>query len=314
MYRRELPPERLASFARSVEGAGLDELWVVEDCFWSGGMTAATAALAATESLTVGLGIAPAVVRNAAIAAMEIAGIARMFRGRFIAGFGHGVGDWMHQIGAFPSSQLAALDETMTVVRRLLRGERLTFHGSHVDLDDVELVFPPDDVPMVLSGVTGPRSLAVTARAADGVLLPEGSSAAYVRAANAALGDETLACVVYVLFALSDDRAEAAAAVSDAIDHFAAGSRDERLAKLGIVDDVDPADRADRYAVVGDAARCAEAVAELHDAGADSVVLVPCLGTSFEAQLAQVERAGRELKPLLGQTSPPNSGRRSSAP
>ena len=300
MYRRELPPESLASFARTVEAAGLDELWVVEDCFWSGGMTAATAALAATQSLAIGFGIAPAVVRNAAIAAMEIAGIARMFPGRFIAGFGHGVGDWMRQVGAFPSSQLAALDETMTVVRRLLCGERLTFHGSHVDLDDVELVFPPDEVPMVLSGVTGPRSLAVTARAADGVLLPEGSSASYVRAAKAALGDETLTCVVYALFALSDDRAEAVAAVTGAIDHFAAGSRDERLAKLGIVEDVDPATRADRYAIVGDAARCAAAVAELHDAGADAVVLVPCLGTSYDAQLAQVERAGRELKPLFG--------------
>jgi len=300
MYRRELPPERLASFARAVEGAGLDELWIVEDCFWAGGMTAATAALAATESLTVGFGIAPAVVRNAALAAMEVAGIARMFPGRFIAGFGHGVGDWMRQIGALPASQLAALDETMTVVRRLLRGERVTFHGAHVNLDDVELVFAPDHVPLVLSGVTGPRSLKVTARAADGVLLPEGSSVAYVRAAKAALGDENAACIVYVLFALSDDRAQATAAVTSAIDHFASGQRDERLAKLGIVEDVDPADRVDRYAVAGDAARCAAAVAELHDAGAGSVVLVPCLGGSYEAQLAQVERAGRELKPLLG--------------
>ena len=58
MFDRGRPPEELEPFARDVEATGLDELWVVEDCFWTGGLTSAATALASTTSLTVGLGIA----------------------------------------------------------------------------------------------------------------------------------------------------------------------------------------------------------------------------------------------------------------
>jgi hypothetical protein len=41
--RPEVPPERLLDVARAAADAGLDELWLWEDCFW-GGAAAATAA------------------------------------------------------------------------------------------------------------------------------------------------------------------------------------------------------------------------------------------------------------------------------
>jgi alkanesulfonate monooxygenase SsuD/methylene tetrahydromethanopterin reductase-like flavin-dependent oxidoreductase (luciferase family) len=119
-------PTNWSAFARASEAIGLDEIWIVEDCFWAGGLTAVAASLAVTEHLHVGMGIAPAVARNAAITAMEMSGLSRMFPGRFVAGFGHGVASWMRQIGALPPSQLAALDETVDVVRRLLDGEHVS--------------------------------------------------------------------------------------------------------------------------------------------------------------------------------------------
>ena len=106
MFRREHRPEALPDFARRVEEVGFDELWVVEDCFYGSGIASAATALACTHSITVGLGIMPAVVRNPVFAAMEIATLARLYPGRFLPGLGHGVAEWMHQIGAFPKSQL----------------------------------------------------------------------------------------------------------------------------------------------------------------------------------------------------------------
>ena len=41
----------------------------------------------------------PAVVRNAAVAAMELAAVAWYFPGPLLPGFGHGVPAWMRQIG-----------------------------------------------------------------------------------------------------------------------------------------------------------------------------------------------------------------------
>ena len=56
-------------------------------------------ALAVTERLAVGIGILPAVARNPAITAMELATLAGLAPGRVVAGIGHGVQEWMAQVG-----------------------------------------------------------------------------------------------------------------------------------------------------------------------------------------------------------------------
>ncbi|MCB0998974.1 MAG: LLM class flavin-dependent oxidoreductase [Acidimicrobiales bacterium] len=298
MFRRERPPEQLTGFAREAEALGLDEIWIVEDCFWAGGLTAVSAALGATERVHVGMGIVPAVARNAAITAMELSGIARMFPGRFVAGFGHGVAAWMRQIGALPTSQLAALEETIDAVRRLLDGESITVSGRHVALDDVRLVFPPAQRPPIVVGVTGPKGIDLAGRVAEGLLLPEGSSAPYVGAALARFG-RPAACVVYVLFAIDDDPEVARSMVASSVEEFAPGDRDERLAKLGIDEAVVAGERVDRYAVAGTPADCARAVDALVASGATSVVVVP-RADDPSAQDAQIARFVREVVPLVG--------------
>lgn len=176
MFPCRIPADRLVRLSREAELSGLDELWVVEDCFYTGGIANAATALAATEAITVGIGVLPTVARNAAIAAMELATLATLHPGRLIAGFGHGVPDWMRQIGEYPPSPLAALRETLSAVRRLLAGERITVDGKHVRLDDVGLEFPPAVVPPVLAGVRGPKSLAISGAEADGTILAEPAS------------------------------------------------------------------------------------------------------------------------------------------
>lgn len=46
VFRPQLPPERLRAVARAADDAGLEELWLWEDCFLEGGISAAAAALA----------------------------------------------------------------------------------------------------------------------------------------------------------------------------------------------------------------------------------------------------------------------------
>ena len=98
-FPRELPAGLITTFAERLEAGGVDELWVIEDCFYTAGISLAATALARTERLTVGIGILPAVARTAAITAMEIATLAELAPGRVIAGIGHGVQDWMGQMG-----------------------------------------------------------------------------------------------------------------------------------------------------------------------------------------------------------------------
>jgi alkanesulfonate monooxygenase SsuD/methylene tetrahydromethanopterin reductase-like flavin-dependent oxidoreductase (luciferase family) len=119
------PPENLRDIARAADDAGLEQLWLWEDCFLNSGIAAASAALASTSRLKVGIGIMPVPFRNTALTAMEVATLHRMFGDRPIVGFGHGVQDWMAQVGVKAASPMTLMREHLTALRALLRGEAL---------------------------------------------------------------------------------------------------------------------------------------------------------------------------------------------
>lgn len=315
MFRCSNPPELLPEFARRAERLGYDELWVVEDCFYPAALATATAALAATSRITVGIGVLPAVLRNAAVAAMELSGLARLFPGRVLAGFGHGVADWMRQVGAFPESQLAALGETVTAVRALLAGDAVTTSGRHVRLSDVRLEFPPADPPPIFTGVRGPKSLRLSGELADGTILAELTGPATVswarthidagRRAASREGDHRL--TVYTMLETTDERrATRALAARSLLSGGPAAGIDadlaERLRGLATADPERLAERlpdayVDQLCVSGPAENCAAGIAALHAAGTDAVVLVPA--TDPELADEQLGRVAGEVLPLL---------------
>src|SRR6516225_9850709 len=137
------PPERLGAVAAAAESAGLEQLWVWEDCFAESGIATAAAILAATSRLTVGIGLLPVPLRNVALTAMELATVSRLFPGRVMPGIGHGVLSWMGQVGARAESPLALLREYAGALSVLLHGETVTVHGRYVNLDEVTLDWPP---------------------------------------------------------------------------------------------------------------------------------------------------------------------------
>ena len=183
LFRPQLPPERLREFVTSAEAAGLDDLWMWEDCFMEGGLTTATAALAWSSSLRIGLGLMPVPLRNPALAAMELATLARLFPGRFVPAVGHGVLPWMEQVGARAPSPMTLLREWVTATRSLLSGDAVTVSGQYVRLTDVALDWPPAAVPPLLVGARGPKTLALAGELADGLVLDAGISPPGVRQA-----------------------------------------------------------------------------------------------------------------------------------
>ncbi|WEH13377.1 LLM class flavin-dependent oxidoreductase [Streptomyces sp. VNUA24] len=261
MHDRDWAPEGLPEFARRAEALGVDDLWVVEDLGWNGGVSAAAVALGATQRLRVGIGIAPAPLRSPALLAMELATLARVFPGRLVAGIGHGVREWMAQVGVAPRSPLALLEETITSVRALLRGERVDLEGREVRLDGVKLVHPPAEVPPVVAGVVRARSLELSGRVADGTLIAEGHGPrdlARIRelTAKGAAGDHTL--TVFAFACAGDD--------PDAVARTLHPHTEGHGAWLGRPQD-------EVFTVSGDAAGAAAGIRALAEAGADTVVL-----------------------------------------
>lgn len=267
MFDRDRAPEELAGFAAGLEEAGADDLWVVEDLGWGGSVGAAGIALAATERLRIGIGIAPAPLRNPALLAMEWATLARVYPGRLVGGLGHGVPEWMRKVGAEPVGKLAMLEETISVVRDLLSGQTVAMHGRAVTADGVSLVHPPAQVPPIVTGVVRPKSLELSGRVADGTILAEGAGPAQVLNALSHIDRGRKAgsrpaheLIVFAFLHVEEDAERAAAATRETVATQAEW--------LGL-----PA--AELFTLIGPAAQIPERIAALHEAGADTVILRP---------------------------------------
>jgi alkanesulfonate monooxygenase SsuD/methylene tetrahydromethanopterin reductase-like flavin-dependent oxidoreductase (luciferase family) len=236
------PPERTGAVAAAADAAGLAQLWVWEDCFKESGIATATAMLAATSRLEVAIGLLPVPLRNVALTAMEIATVARLFPGRLTAGVGHGVQDWMSQVGAKAASPMTLLREYTAALYALLHGEAVTVHGRYVHLDGVALDWPPEVVPPLLVGGIRPRTVSLAGELGDGVIIPGEVSPAEVRAAvghfregrasrqAAGSGD----VVVFVAVPAASPAADVAALVND---YAAAGAT--HVAVNAVEDDAD---------------------------------------------------------------------------
>ncbi|GLY65614.1 oxidoreductase [Amycolatopsis taiwanensis] len=283
VFRPQSPPEQLRDVAVAADESGLEQLWLWEDCFFESGIASAAAVLAWTRRLRVGIGVLPVPLRNVALTAMETATLDRMFPGRFMLGLGHGVQDWMGQVGARAGSPLTLLREQFTAIRALLRGERVTTDGRYVKLDDVALGWPPSTAPAVFAAAGGPRTLRLVGEVADGTILDERNSPDTVRRAVELI--------------------DAGRAAAGRTDHH------EVVSYLNAATGPDGPDRLraelesrgqapnSEVGVAGDAEAVAKAVLRLVNAGAGTVVLVP---TADEPDPAGFVRfVAEKVRPLV---------------
>lgn len=256
------PPEALRDAAQAAEDAGVPELWLWEDCFRESAFAAASAALAWTTTLAVGIGVAPMPLRNVALTAMEIATLERLFPGRLIPGVGHGVLSWMAQVGARVASPLTLMREYVPALRSLLAGEEVTAAGRYVTLDHVRLDWPPVHAPAVVVAGEGPKTVRLTGEVGDGTVLPGGSTPDRVA--------RTLAIA-------QQGRADAARDGAHELIVFVSAAFGGDAARTQLAEDLvrwtgeaDPA-----LMVAGDPAGVAEAIEPFFAAGATSVILQP---------------------------------------
>lgn len=268
IIRPSTPPSRIIALARAVEAAGIEEIWLWEDCFQTGGISAASAILSATDRVRVGIGVMPTPLRNVALTAMEVATVDGMFPGRLIPGIGHGVQSWMAQVGVKATSPLTLMREYATALRALLAGERVTTSGRYVSLDDVALDWPPARPVGVPVAATGPKSLRLAGQVGDGVVLE---------------GSVGLTGLPAALERVEEGRAAAGRDSSDpfpVIQNVSAGTGPDAVARLRAeltawgTDVPDDATLA-TYALWGSPQAIADGVRRFGEAGAHTVALQP---------------------------------------
>jgi len=283
-----MPPEQLRPVAQAAEAAGLDELWVWEDCFKQSGIASAAAALAWTDRIRVGVGLLPVPLRNVALTAMEIATLDRMFPGRFVAGVGHGVQSWIGQVGVRAQSPMTLLREYTEALRRLLDGERVSVSGRYVQLDDVALDWAPLTPPPLMLGGAGPKSLLLAGELGNGTLLTGSLTDDEVRAA----------CALATSAVPATGGAPAHEILVQQVAATGTGAQ-QRVDAEAVRWDKEPGRG---IGVGGDAAAIAESVLRLASFGATAVAIQP---TQDEPDLEGfIAFLGREVRPLLSAAGP----------
>src|ERR1700742_3071515 len=94
-------------------------------------------------------------LRHPVLVARQLADLARMAPGRLVFGVGIGGEDRDEDAGCGggPATRGLRMDECLAVVRELLTGKPVTYHGRFFDLDDAVIApAPADPVPVIIGG------------------------------------------------------------------------------------------------------------------------------------------------------------------
>ena len=212
---------------------GFDEVSLPESRLFNSVMSVAAAALAATERVTVRIGVANPVFRHPVLLALEAATLADMAPGR--VRFGLGAAEWtLRRFGMDPSGwrPLTNTVEAVRAVRRLCAGTALDFEPTTFDVaPGLRLDRPPAVPPPVDVGAVSRRMMEMSGTHADGVQLGAITSVGYVRwarerlsagAERAGRSVDDLLLSANVLTSVGPDRAAARDAVKEVLAYYLA--------------------------------------------------------------------------------------------
>jgi alkanesulfonate monooxygenase SsuD/methylene tetrahydromethanopterin reductase-like flavin-dependent oxidoreductase (luciferase family) len=172
-----LPYAELRSDVRFVESLGFDAAWLADQAVpdrlsileaW----TALGGLAADTSRIRIGTLITNAAIRNAMLLARQALTVDQISGGRVEVGVGAGYYEadhrWLGIDYLDAKGRVQRLTEVVEVLDRALRGERVTYAGEHVKLDDAPSLKPVQvPRPPILVAVHGPRSLQLASRLAD---------------------------------------------------------------------------------------------------------------------------------------------------
>lgn len=162
-------------YVRYAEKRGFEAVWQAESRLVRDAIVPMAAYAAVTEKIKVGSGVINNWTRNIGLLAATYLTLDDLAPDRIICGIGAWWDPLAKNVGIERKKPLLAMKETVTVMRRLLNMEKVTFHGEFVHVDGIELDVvhgrrEPRNVPIMI-GATGDQMMEMTGEIADGVVL-----------------------------------------------------------------------------------------------------------------------------------------------
>ncbi len=166
--------------ARLADECGMESLWMSDHLCFRDSLTASMALLASTIKIKVAPAPMSPYSRQPIISAMSLATMDEYAPGRVIASPGTGNAAALKEAGIESPRPLKTMREYVTILRNLLKGETVTFHGEVFQINGAKMgFFPSAPIPMYITAVRS-RMLQLGGEIGDGVLLSGGCSPGYI--------------------------------------------------------------------------------------------------------------------------------------
>jgi 5,10-methylenetetrahydromethanopterin reductase len=317
------PTAEAVRLAVLAEKNGLECVWYCQDLFQRDVWVFLTAAAAHTKEIGLGTGIVTPYTVNPAELAMHAATLDEYSGGRVRLGVSVGAVEFLRWVGIEAKRPLSAMRESIELIRRLLKGERVEHEGRAFRgwTRDAYMRFEPlrDRIPVYL-GAQSRRMLELTGEIADGGL-PLLFPPEYIEdvlghisrgAARAGRRIEDLDVVGCIWFSVSDDPEAAMDALRGLVSFYGPHLAPEMIGKVGLrPEDFDPIREAlsaqdyeraralvteemARIAIHGTPEDCVERIDRLIDRGLTHVRFGPPLGPNPEETIRLI---GEEIIP-----------------
>lgn len=162
-------------YVQYAEKKGFEAVWQAESRLVRDAIVPMAAYAAVTEKIKVGSGVINNWTRNIGLLASTFLTLDDLAPNRIICGIGAWWDPLAKNVGITRSKPLLAMKETVTVLKRLLAMERVTFHGEFIHVDGIELDVvhgrrEPRNV-QVFIGATGDMMMEMAGEIADGVVM-----------------------------------------------------------------------------------------------------------------------------------------------
>jgi 5,10-methylenetetrahydromethanopterin reductase len=163
-------PGEFCGMVEEIESLGLRHLWLTDSSLHARNCYSYLT-LAATRSsrLLLGTAVTNPATRHPAITAAAAATVDEVSGGRMILGIG--AGDRPLLALGFQPSPLATLEAAISGIRRLWQGEEVDLQSPGFTMSGAHLRFPARAGIPVFVSASGPRTLELAGRVADGVIL-----------------------------------------------------------------------------------------------------------------------------------------------
>jgi 5,10-methylenetetrahydromethanopterin reductase len=162
-------------YVKYAERKGFEAVWQAESRLVRDAIVPMAAYAAVTEKIKIGSGVINNWTRNIGLLASTFLTLDDLAPNRIICGIGAWWDPLAKNVGINRTKPLIAMKETITILRRLLNMERVSFDGEFIHVQGIELDVvhgrkEPRFVPIYI-GATGDNMMEMTGEIADGVVL-----------------------------------------------------------------------------------------------------------------------------------------------